>query len=101
MGEASGASQPTVPPAGWVDGTRELRFTFGEFSIFTKRLRAWIARPGTVRGVDDLARLPAFAGVPSDVRLLAMQSVPVDGTLPAVTRLTDAIRYVPAHFNHY
>jgi CelD/BcsL family acetyltransferase involved in cellulose biosynthesis len=54
-----------------------------------------------VRSAADLSSLPAFDGIPRDIRLLAMQSVPVEDELPKTTKLRDAIRYVPAHFNHY
>jgi CelD/BcsL family acetyltransferase involved in cellulose biosynthesis len=90
-----------APPAGWADGVRELRFTFGEFRIATARLRAWSSTTHFLDAARLLERLPPFAEVPADVRVLAIQSVPVDGDLPAVATLRDAIRYVPAHFHHH
>jgi CelD/BcsL family acetyltransferase involved in cellulose biosynthesis len=101
MTRTDGALLPTSPPAGWTAGTRELRFTFGELRVFTARFRAWTAEPHSLEGSDGLASVPAFASVPRDVRVLAIQSLPVDADLPKVTRLPGALRYVPAHFNHY
>lgn len=101
MTSPEGSSPPRVPPGGWVDGVREIRFTFGEFKIATARLRAWIAKPGSLSGLGALAKIPVFSEVPEDVRVLAIQSLPVDSDLPKVTTLPGAIRYVPAHFNHY
>jgi CelD/BcsL family acetyltransferase involved in cellulose biosynthesis len=86
----------------WKEGSRDLRFTFGEFRIGTVRFRAWIRQKHFLRSEPgDLARMPPFAEVPPEIEVLVVQSHPVDADLPALTRLPGALRYVPAHFNHY
>jgi CelD/BcsL family acetyltransferase involved in cellulose biosynthesis len=92
---------PKAPPQGWREGTRELRFTFGEFKLGTARFRAWTAEPHSLRGPEALETLPPFSAVPGDVSVLAIQSLPVSATLPTLARRPDALRYVVAHFNHY
>jgi CelD/BcsL family acetyltransferase involved in cellulose biosynthesis len=90
-----------APPAGWVEGVREIRFTFGEFRIWTARIRAWVFEGHFLQAGGALAAMPSFSEVPPDIEVLAIQSLPVEGDLPKVTQLPDAIRYVPAHFSHH
>jgi CelD/BcsL family acetyltransferase involved in cellulose biosynthesis len=92
----------TTGPARWTEKSRELRFTFGEFRLWTANFRAWVLEKHYLDcGPEDLAGLPPFAEVPSGIQVLVLPSHPVAAELPALTRLPAALRYVPAHFNHY
>jgi CelD/BcsL family acetyltransferase involved in cellulose biosynthesis len=93
---------PERAPGDWVEKTRELRFTFGEFKLGTARFRAWVlAKHYLSSGPRDLEALPPFADVPRGIDVLVLPSLPVDADLPKLEGLPGALRYVPAHFNHY
>lgn len=89
------------PPPGFVRGTRELRFSLGEFTLGRVRFPAWVARAHVLDPATALATLADFSSVPPDVRVLAIQSLPVAADLPVVTRSNGWLRYVPAHFQHH
>lgn len=90
------------PAPGWAEGSRELRFTFGEFRIASARFRAWVLRKHYLAcDARDLDTLPPFSAVPPAVDVLVLPSHPVDSDLPKLTKRPDALRYVPAHFNHW
>lgn len=89
------------PPPGWVERVRELRYTFGEFRLWTVRFSVWTPQAHLLERGDVLAALPPITEAPGHVQALAIQSVPVAADLPKVSVLPDAIRYVPAHFPHH
>jgi CelD/BcsL family acetyltransferase involved in cellulose biosynthesis len=90
------------PSPGWAEGSRELRFTFGEYRIGSANYRAWILRKHYLAcDARDLETLPAFSDVPPGIEVLVLPSHPVESDLPKLTKRPGALRYVPAHFNHW
>jgi CelD/BcsL family acetyltransferase involved in cellulose biosynthesis len=89
-------------PAGWVEGIREIRFTFGEYRVGAARFRAWTSdRHFLACDERMLESLPAFDQVPAAIDVLVVPSLPVTTDLPKIGKPPGALRYVLAHFNHY
>jgi CelD/BcsL family acetyltransferase involved in cellulose biosynthesis len=89
------------PPPPFRRGVRELRFTFGEFTVGRARFAAWVARPHTFTSTAALAAVPDSSTLPADVSVIAIQSLPVECDLPALATSGGLLRYVPAHFSHH
>jgi CelD/BcsL family acetyltransferase involved in cellulose biosynthesis len=96
------APRAPAPPAEWVEGVREIRFTFGEFRVGAARFRAWtFDRHFLACEPRLLDGLPAFDQVPAAIDVLVVPSLPVAIDFAKLASLPSGLRYVPAHFNHY
>jgi hypothetical protein len=86
----------------WNSATQRLRFTFGEFRLFSWKFPALVcAEHFTTLAADPAGILLPFDRLGAGLDAIVIPSCPLASELPAVTRDTRAMRYVPWQFEHY
>src|SRR4051794_33051906 len=84
----------------WTRTSQRLRFTLGEFRLFSWSFPALVLNLHFTRlGKDDF-HVP-FERLNGGVQALVIPSFPFQSELPRVTRQPEAIRYVPWRYQHY
>jgi CelD/BcsL family acetyltransferase involved in cellulose biosynthesis len=86
----------------WTETQTELTFRVGERSIFSVPFRCLaLTAHFTQLGTDPMQPRPPFERFGSGVDVAMMRSHPIREPLPVLSRLPEAIRYVPAQYPRY
>jgi hypothetical protein len=86
----------------WSNVTQRLRFTLGEFRLFSWKFQALVcAEHFTALTADPAGLCVPFDRLGAGLDAIVIPSYPLATELPQVTREPQAIRYVPWRFEHY
>ena len=88
-------------PMGDTSRQHELKFLFGEFYLFSARFGALSAAQFSDGGCGTEAFVPSFRNLDREVEVVALNSVPVNGTYPRLALVGGALRYVVAQYPRY
>jgi len=86
----------------WTETSTALKFRIGELSVVSVPFRCLALRAHfTKLGTDPMQPRPPFERFASGIEVAMMRSHPIGEPLPLLSRLPDAIRYVPAQYPRY
>jgi hypothetical protein len=86
----------------WTETSTLLKFRIGELTLFSVRFPCLaLMTHFTNLGCNPMRPRPPFERFGSGMEVVMMQSHPIEEALPLLTRLPEAIRYVPSQYRNY
>jgi hypothetical protein len=86
----------------WAETSTSLKFRLGELTLFSVDFPCLALMAHFTRlGCDPMQPRPPFERFSSGIEVAMMRAHPIENELPLLSRLPEAIRYVPSQYRHY